>query len=1023
MSRRRIAILGGGVASLTTAYELTRTPELAARHEVTVYQMGWRLGGKGASGRNLHDGKGKRIEEHGLHVWLGFYENAFSLMKSVYEERTVDDPDEALPTWRDAFKPQSFTPLCVQREDGSYERVNVKWPVNCDEPGDGQVGWTPWGLVTELVSALLDFVRQARELIDGAIAEAAAAAPSASLKKALDLGTSTRGTARERDPRTHAQLAAAIVEAKRLIAELRSLTPPDHGLLRLIWEAVEIGFALTLGILSPDYGILAFGDLERVDNRDLRAWLVENGAPADLVYSSTLLRALYDLAFAYEGGRLEKPNFAAGTAVRAVLRIVFTYKKAALFLMQAGMGETVVAPIYQVLAARGVRFEFFNKVTRLELSPDRSRIARVRIGIQAKTKNGAPYEPLIRVRHVWAWPSEPLWDKLADGARLQDAGVNFESHWCTHLEGERVLEEGTHFDDVVLGISLGAFKRLNDEPTMCDELHDASPRFAAMADSLGIVPTQAVELWTGPSLADLGWTDPKPAMDAAPEILDVWADMSQELPLEDWGPDGPKSIQYLCAIYPTDLYTRPSSDAQVPAEALAGVRRTAIDWLSKYTGLLWPLATAPGNKDALDYRVLFDRAGGEGEARLDAQWLRANVDPTECCVAAHKGTTKRRLGPDESGFANLVLAGDWTKNGVNTACVEAAVMSGMAASRALCGSPQTIVGENFFRNGNEAPMSALPEYVSGLGHGEQSIEPPGVTRGGHLYVFPLPARWDRVQETVDTLLNRPSGGAVTYHALPCVLLLFLDAPELTSTTETMGYIPDQECAFCVPLVRMTQEGPKTAFWMPYLFINSSLGMVTGREVWGFQKQIASLEFPAADAPRSRFVANATIFPTLSPRTLGQVRPLVTVEGPPLVRGDQLPWKHPEHLDEAIRGALEGGIGKALCAPLPIRGALDVASCFSLLDMNLVNLKQFRDAVDPTRACYQAIVEGPLRLDAMTFGGGGFLGAGYKLSITPCESHRIVEDLGLSGHEIDIHPLAFYANIGFSALAGRIVWKA
>jgi uncharacterized protein with NAD-binding domain and iron-sulfur cluster len=83
MSRRKIAILGGGVASLTTAYELTRTPELAARHEVTVYQMGWRLGGKGASGRNLHENKGKRIEEHGLHVWLGFYENAFSLMKSV----------------------------------------------------------------------------------------------------------------------------------------------------------------------------------------------------------------------------------------------------------------------------------------------------------------------------------------------------------------------------------------------------------------------------------------------------------------------------------------------------------------------------------------------------------------------------------------------------------------------------------------------------------------------------------------------------------------------------------------------------------------------------------------------------------------------------------------------------------------------------------------------------------------------------------------------------------------------------
>ena len=49
-----------------TAFELTATPELRARHSVTVYQLGWRLGGKGASGRNA--GHGNRIEEHGLHV-------------------------------------------------------------------------------------------------------------------------------------------------------------------------------------------------------------------------------------------------------------------------------------------------------------------------------------------------------------------------------------------------------------------------------------------------------------------------------------------------------------------------------------------------------------------------------------------------------------------------------------------------------------------------------------------------------------------------------------------------------------------------------------------------------------------------------------------------------------------------------------------------------------------------------------------------------------------------------------------
>ncbi len=65
-------MLGGGCAAMAAAFELSR-PEHAGRFEVTVYQMGWRLGGKGASGRGRHD----RIEEHGLHLWMGFYENAF----------------------------------------------------------------------------------------------------------------------------------------------------------------------------------------------------------------------------------------------------------------------------------------------------------------------------------------------------------------------------------------------------------------------------------------------------------------------------------------------------------------------------------------------------------------------------------------------------------------------------------------------------------------------------------------------------------------------------------------------------------------------------------------------------------------------------------------------------------------------------------------------------------------------------------------------------------------------------------
>jgi predicted NAD/FAD-dependent oxidoreductase len=57
------------------------------------------------------------------------------------------------------------------------------------------------------------------------------------------------------------------------------------------------------------------------------------------------------------------------------------------------------------------------------------------------------------------------------------------------------------------------------------------------------------------------------------------------------------------------------------------------------------------------------------------------------------GTISSRLAADESGFTNLKLAGDWTRNGIDGGSVEAAVTSGMQASRAISGHPHDIQGE------------------------------------------------------------------------------------------------------------------------------------------------------------------------------------------------------------------------------------------------------------------------------------------------------------------------------------------
>ena len=142
-STTKVAIVGGGVGGLSTAFELTR-PEHQGPFEVTVYQLGWRLGGKGASGRNLE--RANRIEEHGLHVWMGFYENAFRMLRETYAEiaaRRADArrprarrryPDSAVPPepffddWRDAFFADPHIAVGSPAPDGTWDAWTAWFP-------------------------------------------------------------------------------------------------------------------------------------------------------------------------------------------------------------------------------------------------------------------------------------------------------------------------------------------------------------------------------------------------------------------------------------------------------------------------------------------------------------------------------------------------------------------------------------------------------------------------------------------------------------------------------------------------------------------------------------------------------------------------------------------------------------------------------------------------------------------------------------------------------------------------------
>ena len=135
-----------------------------------------------------------------------------------------------------------------------------------------------------------------------------------------------------------------------------------------------------------------------IDDYDCREWLLLNGASQQSV-DSGYLRALYDLGFAYEDGDPARPSLAAGQALRSMLRAFFTYRGAFFWKMQSGMGDIVFAPLYEVLQRRGVRFEFFHRLENVGVDwADGPHVKTLEFEVQARTRSGAPYQPLVDVR-------------------------------------------------------------------------------------------------------------------------------------------------------------------------------------------------------------------------------------------------------------------------------------------------------------------------------------------------------------------------------------------------------------------------------------------------------------------------------------------------------------------------------------------------------------------------------------------------------------------------------------------------
>jgi len=706
-----VAIVGGGCAAISAAFELTR-PEHKGAYRVTVYQQGWRLGGKGASGRGPAD----RIEEHGLHIWLGFYENAFRLMRECYSE-LARDPDECpIADWQDAFYADAHVGMADIGKNRQWLHWTAAFPPADGLPGDPLSDSNPFtmsGYLTRtaaLLRTLLTSVKTGSKPIrkaKRATADSAAISVEGirgSIDRLLALGV--LGTV------TGLLEAVAILEIifralpdyseNAVLKLLKGIAETVRGKLeevaqkddesRYIWEIIDLVLAIMVGIVRFRL-ITDKRGFDAIDDYECREWLLLNGASQRSV-DSAFVRGLFDLALAYQGGDPERPALAAGQAIRGSLRMFFSYRGALFWKMRAGMGDIVFAPFYEVLKKRGVRFRFFHRLENVglaaadRLAPDeRPYVSTLRFDVQAHIANEPPesdkvaeYQPLVDVRGLPCWPATADYSQLVDGGRLLDEGREFESFWDVRKESTTTLRVGKDFDFVVLGIGIGSI------PHTCPEFLDRDQRWRDMVENVKTVPSQAFQIWMSADMNELGWDEPPTTLSAFVKPFDTWADMGHLIDQESWQ-HRPGSIAYFCNVLADEPYER--SDADYPKRRRSEVRDNAVRFLNEQIHHLWPRANREDGQ--FRWEIIMDPQNTSenslDESAFDSQFWTANVNPTDRYTLALPGSLKYRISPLDNTYDNLTITGDWTDCGFNEGCVEAAVMSGRLAAHALCQQP------------------------------------------------------------------------------------------------------------------------------------------------------------------------------------------------------------------------------------------------------------------------------------------------------------------------------------------------
>jgi uncharacterized protein with NAD-binding domain and iron-sulfur cluster len=677
-----VAILGGGPAGLACAWLLSN-PVMAngkrawesgsARAdlelELTIVERQNLPGGKAASARQVDGSKTRLIQEHGLHVLMGFYANVLGIVKLLGTESLLVDtptlrvpadvaPGDVASAWEIAIHPWSGAPArapapapapapavaaaAAAPTAKGKSRASTKSRQTPESGAEAEAEEMVFERSLEkatkpshkpLLRSLLFLNRQVRQLATkrgakpAAIASPYHAMVMKSLAKSLSFAPTSTKSALAWSNGDEPELGSAdsfeqIGALARLLRQFsraalaQGTGAGDH----LAAEALELGTTMLIGL--QDHGLLpiwAFADPAKLStDSSLGDWALSLQQAFDSVSISQWLEdhgiakgfvQRSRLLAALTAGVFSTPDtMAAGTFIHGVCRLVLDFQGAPFKRMRGGTGEVLIAPMFEALEKKKVEFRFGTSVAALKL-------AEAKDGMQVVAATLRPPEE-----------DQPGMDFVPADARKKTR-----SGWEVQKKKRSTVAESLIEADAFV-LALPPFQAASG--AQAKPLIDGLP--ASLQETLeriGSRATVSLQHWTTGSPL-------YPARIVAPFPGPMRCAAAMEHLAGDEGTEVLSPPVYYCGDMDDEA-------------AKAFAKKDHRAWLSE---------NAPSMQQGQQARDPFVSTNVDGSARY------VRMDPA---------TQAARPGIGDSGARNLWLAGDWTKGALSCGSIEHAVTSGL----------------------------------------------------------------------------------------------------------------------------------------------------------------------------------------------------------------------------------------------------------------------------------------------------------------------------------------------------------